>query len=122
MSFKKVIQIGVSGQWCVKNITILITYQAAGSLGAPVLKGLVKGGFEVSVLARPSSKSVYQAGINVFKAEFSDHKALVEAFRGQDVVIVTAGDFYNIESTTIPLIDAAIEAGVQRFIPSGWGL
>lgn len=81
---------------------------------------MVKAGFEVSVLARGASKTVYPDEVKVFKAEFSDHNALVEAFRGQDVVIVTTGGFFDIESTTIPLIDAAIEAGVKRFIPSGW--
>jgi hypothetical protein len=58
----------------------------------------------------------------VFKADFSDHKAFVEAFRGKDVVLVSTGDFYNAAAIAIPLIDAAIEAGVTRFIPSGWGL
>lgn len=87
-----------------------------------MFNALVNAGFEVSVLARPSSKSVYADNIKVFKADFPDHKALVEAFRGQDAVLVTTGDFHNIGATTIPLIDAAIEAGVKRFLPSGWGL
>jgi len=106
MSFKSIIQVG-----------------AAGSLGGSIFKALVNAGkFDVSVLARPSSKSVYPSGIKVYKADFSDHQALVEAFRGKDVALVSTGDFYNAEAIAIPLINAAIEAGVTRFIPSGWGL
>jgi uncharacterized protein YbjT (DUF2867 family) len=106
MSFKSIIQIG-----------------AAGSLGGPILNALVNAGkFEVSVLARPSSKTVYPAGVNLFRADLSDHQALVEAFRGKHVVLVSTGDFHNVENISVPLIDAAIEAGVNRFVPSGWGL
>jgi uncharacterized protein YbjT (DUF2867 family) len=106
MSFKSIIQIG-----------------ATGSLGGPILNALVNAGkFEVSVLARPSSKTVYPAGVKVFRADLSDHRALVEAFRGKDVVLVSTGDFHNAENIAVPLIDAAIEAGVRRFVPSGWGL
>jgi uncharacterized protein YbjT (DUF2867 family) len=55
----------------------------------------------------------------VIRADFSSHESLTRALAGQDVVVnavtAAAGD------TQKALIDAAIAAGVKRFVPSEFG-
>lgn len=58
-------------------------------------------------------------GVQVLAADYSSHSSLVNAFTGQDAVISTIGAVALSDQTK--LIDAAIEAGVQRFIPSEFG-
>lgn len=45
---------------------------------------------------------------------------LLEAFSGQDVVVSTIGVPHALQQ--IPLIDAAVKAGVRRFLPAEFGV
>lgn len=103
-----------------KNI---ILFGAGGStIGPHILQALVEdGSFNVTVLARASSKTVLPDSVNV--ARISDdfpHHDLIEALKNQDVLIATTG--LAAHHIQYKLIDAAIEAGVKRFIPSEWGM
>ena len=44
---------------------------------------------------------------------------MVDAFRGKDAVVFTTAN--GLGRKEIAIIDAAIEAGVKRFIPCGFG-
>jgi hypothetical protein len=75
-------------------------------------------GYSVSVLSRQSSTYEPQAGIKLLKTDYT-HESLVAALKGQDAVVST------ISGTAIEaqkkVIDAAIAAGVKRYIPSEFG-
>jgi len=97
---------------------------AAGSLGKPVLDALVNSGkFNIKVVARHTSKSEIPTTDNArqVKVDFASHQALVDAFRGNEALVLTLGDFANLAKHTQVLTDAAIDAGVKRVILSEFG-
>lgn len=104
-----------------KNITV---YGAGGNnIGKHILSALLSNNYTVSVPSRNSSKSQYPTGVqNLRVSDDLLHSELVEALRGQDVVISAVG-FSSSGSleTQYKVIDAAIEAGVKRFVPSEYG-
>jgi len=57
----------------------------------------------------------------VIKVDFSDHQALVNALKGNEAVALTLGDVPNLEKNSKVIIEAAIEAGVKRVLPSDYG-
>lgn len=71
--------------------------------------------FDVTVLSRLSSTATFPPSVKVIKNDFSE-SALVSAFRGQDAVVSNIGAAAFLDQKK--MIDAAIEAGVKRFIPS----
>ena len=90
--------------------------QASGSVGCIVLRGLLANPqFTVTVVSRTESQATFPAGVAVHKSDFSADD-LHKAFAGQDVVVSTlgAGGFGEQKN----LVDAAVQAGVRRFIPS----
>ena len=110
----------------LKNIILV---GPGGSLGSVLLKGLLaEPGFTVSVLVRESSSS---SSLATLPKQYPDLKLhaiadscpqdqLIAAFRGQDAVVNA------MTSTAIDeqyrFINAAIEAGVKRYVPSEYGL
>jgi uncharacterized protein YbjT (DUF2867 family) len=58
----------------------------------------------------------------VVKVDFSDHQALVNALKGNNAVALTLGDLPNLEQNSKAVVDAAIEAGVKRVLPSEYGV
>ncbi|KAH7397613.1 hypothetical protein BKA64DRAFT_695009 [Cadophora sp. MPI-SDFR-AT-0126] len=97
----------------LKNIAII---GASGSVGKIILDALIRETrFNVTILTRASSKASFPAGITACNTDYS-HTDLVEAFKGQDAVISVVGlsGFGQQKS----FIDAAVSAGVKRFIPS----
>ncbi|RDW72069.1 hypothetical protein BP5796_08103 [Coleophoma crateriformis] len=92
---------------------------ASGSTGVPIVHALLASGFTVSVLARESSTATYPAQVQAFKTDYSP-ASLERALQGQDAVVSTLTTTSAAMQTSI--IDAAIAAGVQRFIPSEFGI
>ncbi|KAJ0417523.1 hypothetical protein BJY00DRAFT_315814 [Aspergillus carlsbadensis] len=98
----------------VRNITIA---GASGSLGKLVVDALLASGkFTVQVLTRKESDAAFPPSVQVAAVDYNSVEELVTVLRGQDIVIATFGTG-ALESQT-PLIEAAIAAGVKRFIPS----
>lgn len=103
----------------IKNVCLL---GANGNVGPAVLNALVKDDFTVTVLKRASSKSSddYPSGVKVEQVD--DAFAvddLVPIFQNQDAVVVTIkGTQVDIQKR---LADAALKAGVKRFIPADFG-
>lgn len=90
--------------------------QASGSIGKIILDALVGAPqFKLTAVSRSSSDATFPAGVKVRKSDFSESD-LVSAFAGQDAVIsvVGMGGF----SDQKKFIDAAVSAGVKRFLPS----
>lgn len=88
-------------------------------MGTLVLKAVLSSPtLNVTVLSRPTSTNTFPDGVQVIRSDYSP-SSLVGAFRGQDAVVSLVGrDGYAEQKK---LIDAALEAGVKRFIPSEYG-
>jgi len=101
----------------IKNVIIV---GAGGNLGPAVLNAFLKeSSFNTSVLSRQGSKSTFPSGVKVLHADYKSVSSLKDAFQGQDAVIsLVAGVALGDQNK---LIDAAIEAGVKRFVPSEFG-
>lgn len=92
---------------------------ATGRLGPHVLNALVDAGFQVTVLTRSKKPGALDADVKVLEVDFTSMDSLAAALKGIDAVVSTIGGT-AIDNQTI-LIDAAIAAGVKRFIPSEYG-
>lgn len=101
----------------------VVVFGAGGSnIGFHIVQALSNDKeFTVTVLARKSSKSSFPSNVRVVRVKDDfPQAALVDALRGQDVVISAVGP--EAKKTEYKLVDAAIEAGVKRFFPSEYGL
>ncbi|TEY61528.1 hypothetical protein BOTCAL_0167g00030 [Botryotinia calthae] len=103
----------------LKNVIIV---GAAGNLGTLILSTFhADPNFNVSILSRKSSRSVFPAHLVVHRVsdEYPEDE-LLEALKGQDVVISTiAKTAAAVQQKAI--IDAAVKAGVKCFVPSEFG-
>jgi hypothetical protein len=73
----------------------------------------------VTVLTRSKKPELYDASVKVIEVDFTSVESLTAALKGIDGLVSTVGHA-AIENQTL-LIDAAIAAGVKRFIPSEYG-
>lgn len=101
----------------IKNVIIA---GASGNLGPAILKALLDSGrFNVTVITREASKATFPSAAKVIKVDYTSLESLTSAFQGQDAIVSTLGALALSDQTR--LIDAAIAAGVQRFLPSEFG-
>ncbi|KAK6086030.1 oxidoreductase [Seiridium cupressi] len=91
----------------------------SGRLGPDILDQLLQHNFDVTVLTRHDSAATFPASAKVKSVDYSSKESLISALQGQDAVVsVIAAPALDKQ---FPLIDAAVEAGVRRFIPSEYG-
>ncbi|KAJ6114825.1 hypothetical protein N7486_000603 [Penicillium sp. IBT 16267x] len=96
-----------------KKVTIV---GASGAIGNILLDGLVASSqFDITIVSRKESKACFPQSVTVLKSDFSE-VGLEAAFKNQDVVISTVGATGFSEQKKF--VDAAVRAGVKRFIPS----
>lgn len=76
-------------------------------------------GFQVTVLTRSKKPGVFEKGLKVLEVDFTSVESLTAALQGVDAIVATVAGS-AIESQLL-LIDAAVAAGVKRFIPSEYG-
>ncbi|KAK1722760.1 hypothetical protein CaCOL14_010380 [Colletotrichum acutatum] len=103
------------------SLTRVAHIGAAGSLGAAVLKELVDAGLEVTVLSRTTGKlpTDLSSKVKEVAVDFTSKTAIADALKGQEAVVSTIGSAgLSLQET---VIEAAIDAGVTRFIPSEFG-
>uniref|UniRef100_A0A060SXI0 ARAD1A09614p n=1 Tax=Blastobotrys adeninivorans TaxID=409370 RepID=A0A060SXI0_BLAAD len=93
---------------------------ASGNLGPAVLNQLLEAGFDVTVLSRQDSNHTFDTRVKVAKVDYESLDSLKNAFSGQEVVVSTLG-LRLPRDTHLRLVDAAVAAGVKRFIPSEYG-
>ncbi|KAF5703515.1 oxidoreductase [Fusarium mundagurra] len=98
---------------------------ATGNLGPAILEQLLAASLKLTVLARVgSAKKVLELtnsnSVKVREVDYSSQSSVVSALDTVDIVISTLG-FANLYEIQKSLIDASIEAGVSRFIPSEFG-
>ncbi|KFY11551.1 hypothetical protein V492_04393 [Pseudogymnoascus sp. VKM F-4246] len=92
-----------------------------GRFGSVVLEELLKAGFKPTVLTRSASSiKDLPNGVEVCEVDYNSIESLQQALQGHDAVVST------VAGTAIagqkPLIDAAIAAGVQHFIPADYAM
>ncbi|KAL8846241.1 MAG: hypothetical protein Q9221_008654 [Calogaya cf. arnoldii] len=92
---------------------------ATGNLGPAILKGLLDAGFQVTVLTRQSSTHTFPPNVNVSPIDYDSLDSLTSALKGQDAVVSTLASLAL--SKQLLLIEAAVKADVERFIPSEFG-
>ncbi|OKL64152.1 hypothetical protein UA08_00333 [Talaromyces atroroseus] len=94
-----------------------------GSLGDFIVKSLVSSGFDVTVLIRnaSSSRKIESLPVQVKKrtVDYTSHEILVSALQGIDAVVsLLNGPGLDFQPA---IVEAAIETGVSRFLPSEFG-
>jgi uncharacterized protein YbjT (DUF2867 family) len=100
---------------------------ATGHLGRELVKACRKQGHEAHALVRPATRQdpakmqpLQAAGATIHEGNLADRDSLVRACRAVDIVISAVGGLQLGDQGT--LVEAVKEAGVQRFVPSDFGL
>ncbi len=97
-----------------------------GNLGPHLVKAFVNAGHDVSVLIRPQSfgdpekRSKLPEAINYIQGDVDDRGSLQGACEGQDVVVSALGGGQLLQQ--VAFAEAAVNAGVERFVPSEFGV
>ncbi len=105
--------------------TILVA-GATGNLGERIVRLLRQNGTEVRAVVRESSnpekiKQLEALGVTVFKVNMLDVAAVTKACQGVSCVVSALSGLREvIVDTQKVLLDAAVSAGVPRFIPSDY--
>jgi uncharacterized protein YbjT (DUF2867 family) len=105
--------------------TILVA-GGTGNLGGRIIKALIARGAAVRAIVRSGSKpekikTLTQLGAEVIEVDMSDAEALKQACQGVSCVVsALAGLHETIVDSQTNLLDAAIAAGVPRFVPSDY--
>ena len=102
----------------IRNVIIV---GAGGKLGPAILRAFDSDfHFKVSILSRASSASTFPSHLKVHTVGDDYPQAdLLEALKGQDAVISTIAT--GSAELQKKLIDASVQAGVKRFVPSEFG-
>ncbi|KAK3346614.1 hypothetical protein B0T25DRAFT_520994 [Lasiosphaeria hispida] len=104
----------------IKTVAVL---GGSGNLGPAIVTELLSAGFSVTGVTREGSTNStpkYPDGLPVQRVDYGSFDALKTVFDGQDAVVSVVG-FPGLAGQKLA-IDAAIAAGVKRFIPSEFGV
>ena len=107
---------------------LIVVAGATGDLGGRIVKALVHKGAEVRAIVRSSTpvektKLLEASGVEVYKVNNWSQAELSEGCKGASCVVsVLAGLREVIIDAQTILLNAAIAAGVPRFIPSDFSL
>ena len=107
---------------------VILVAGATGNLGLRIVKALCNNSAEVRVVVRPTSdaakiKTLENLGVKIYKVNTWTVEELKVACEGVSCVVsVLAGLREVVIDAQKILLDAAIAAGVPRFIPSDYSL
>lgn len=103
---------------------IILVAGATGDLGGRIIKNLVKRGAEVRAIVRKGSDKkktdlLKEQGVTIIPVDMTNENELAEACKNVTCVISALAGLHEVivETQTI-LLNAAVKAGVSRFIPS----
>lgn len=107
---------------------VILVAGATGNLGLRIVKALIVNDAEVRILVRNTSdvaklNTLEKMGAKVFKVDMNNVDVVSKACEGVSCVVsALAGLRETIIDTQKVLLDAAVKAGVPRFIPSDFSL
>ncbi len=108
---------------------IIVLAGATGDLGFRIAQELRKRGAQVRALVRPGNTtrpviaSLHEQGVGILEVDFSDVAALTYACAGAACVVSALSGLRDvIVDAQTNLLDAAVAAGVPRFIPSDFSI
>jgi NmrA-like family len=105
---------------------IILVAGGTGNLGGRIIKALIKRGAEVRAIVRNGSEpekieKLTALGAKVIAVDMSDVAQLKHACQGVSCVVSALAGLHDvIVDSQIKLLEAAISAGVPRFIPSDY--
>ncbi|KAK4187481.1 hypothetical protein QBC35DRAFT_523541 [Podospora australis] len=106
------------------SIQTVAVLGGTGNLGPAIVNELLSAGFTVTGVTRASSTNSTpkypDSVVSIKSVDFTSFDSLKDAFTGQDAVVSVVGT--PGVSSQILAVDAAIAAGVKRFIPSEFGV
>src|SRR2546423_5278426 len=101
---------------------------STGKLGYYITKAFLNdGSYKVKILRRkPESENekanlLVSKGAEIAYADYSKKEDLVKVLEGTDVLVSAVNDAGGVYAIQSPLLAAAKEASVKRFIPSQFG-
>jgi nucleoside-diphosphate-sugar epimerase len=109
------------------DATILLA-GATGDLGGRIARALRERGADVKAIVRPGAAAeriarLKQGGVAVVEVDFANRPAMIAACAGGACVVSALSGLRDvIVDTQRKLLDAAVAAGVPRFIPSDYSL
>ncbi|GKT40698.1 bifunctional pinoresinol-lariciresinol reductase 2 [Colletotrichum spaethianum] len=104
----------------IKNVA-LAGAQAGGNLGPSVLKELMNSNkFNITILTRKVGSQKFPSGVTIKEVDYDSLDSLTQALKGQDALINCIQTFDPKIATR--MVDAAIAAGVYRYVPPDFGL
>ena len=104
--------------------TTILVAGGTGDLGGRIIKALLKRGAVVKALVRKGADKDKLAkleaeGAEIVSVDMDDHAALINACKGASCVVSALQGLHDvIVDVQKALLDAAVAAGVPRFIPS----
>ncbi|ROS75752.1 nucleoside-diphosphate-sugar epimerase [Curtobacterium sp. PhB130] len=101
--------------------TTVLVAGATGDLGSRIVSALLDHDVHVRALTRGSSSADLDDRVEVVTAAYDDPEALRRALDGVEVVVsAVSGTRGVIVDAQRALLAAAVDAGVQRFVPSDY--
>ncbi len=106
----------------------IIVAGATGDLGNRIVSYLLSGGATVKALVRKAStatasEALRKRGVIVSEVDFNDHAALTAACAGGSCIVSALNGVADvIIGVQTKLLEAAVAAGVPRFIPSDYSI
>jgi hypothetical protein len=102
----------------LKNVAVV---GAGGQVGTYIVDAILKAGkHNVTGLTRAGSKSTLAAGVTKKEINYDDPSTIVEALKGQDILIITMAVTAP-PGTHNKLVKAAADAGVPWVMPNEFG-
>ncbi len=108
----------------MRNAVVVVG--ATGNLGGRIVKALLSSGADVRALVRPTSEpaklaELTQKGVTIIQSEMTDVQELTAALADVAVVVSAVQGLRDVlVNTQSVILDAAVAAGVPRFIPSDY--
>jgi nucleoside-diphosphate-sugar epimerase len=110
------------------NDPTIVVAGATGNLGGRIVKALLERGASVRALVRPAAardklERLQRLGVTIANVDFSSASQVALACSGAACVVSALAGLRNVivEAQTV-LLDAAVKAGVPRFIPSDFSI
>lgn len=103
---------------------LILVAGATGNLGQKICRELIKRNVPVRAIVRAGSKpekvdALEKMGVDIFEVDMDNHQELIGACNNVSCVVSAVAGLYDVivEAQT-KILNAAVAAGVPRFIPS----